>query len=316
MNFNKIQKIAAIAIASLFLAVTAQAAAQAWETFQVNGGYALNTNNSFRLIEGNPRMSIYQHNSNDPDQQFDISSNGKWGTLLRHRSTGKCLNAHYLADNREINVWPCNGNDVDQNWHLENVGNGEFLIRRSAGNSGKSDFCVDSPSRSNNGRIHLIKCERNNANQRWKSSANVVATTWKLPWRGGPVSRNQTWHTDGYGLSSLDFGLNGGQAVLAPIKSTVISACNAGNNHWAIQLQASNGQYYSLIHVAASSISRGKTYNQGDQIGVVASLAPLNPKCAVWTGVHLHMGFPSKNFSIDGYNLTPSSLPSSFRSSQ
>lgn len=70
MNFKKVQKIAAIAIASISLAVTAQAA-QAGETFQVNGGYALNTNNSFRLIDGNPRMSIYQHNINDPDQQFD-----------------------------------------------------------------------------------------------------------------------------------------------------------------------------------------------------------------------------------------------------
>ena len=65
MNFKKVQKITALAIASVSLAVTGQAA-QAGETFQVNGGYALNTNNSFRLIDGNPRMSLYQHNLNDP----------------------------------------------------------------------------------------------------------------------------------------------------------------------------------------------------------------------------------------------------------
>jgi murein DD-endopeptidase MepM/ murein hydrolase activator NlpD len=309
MNFKKVQKIAAIAIASVSLVATAQAA-QAWETFQVNGGYALNTNNSFRLIEGNPRMSLYQHNINDPDQQFDRLPGNLGGTLLRHRSTGKCLNAHAPTHNKEINVWSCNASDPDQNWNLQSVGNGEFLISRTGTN-----FCVQSPTRSNNGRIDLIPCNSNNANQRWKSSANVVATTWKMPWRGGPVSRNQSWHSDGYGLSSLDFGLTAGQAVLAPINSTVVSTCNAGNNHRAIKLQASNGQYYSLIHVTTSSIWVGKTYNQGDQIGVVASDTPWN-NCAQSTGRHLHMGFPSQNFSIDGYNLTPSSLPTSFSSSQ
>jgi murein DD-endopeptidase MepM/ murein hydrolase activator NlpD len=307
MNFKKVQKISAIAIASVSLA-TAQAA-QAVETFQVNGGYALNTNNSFRLIDGNPRMSIYQHNINDPDQQFDRLTGNLGGILLRHRSTGKCLNAHYLANSAEINVWPCNASDPDQNWNLLPLSNGEFLIRRNGTN-----FCVDSPTRTNTGRVHLITCDTNNANQRWKSSANV-ATAWKLPWRGGPVSLNQRWHSDGYSLSSLDFGLQAGQAVIAPINSTVVSTCNAGNNHRAIKLQASNGQYYSLIHVTTSNIWVGKTYNQGDQIGVVASDTPWN-SCAQSTGRHLHMGFPSQNFSIDGYNLTPSSLPSSFRSSQ
>ncbi|WP_293332298.1 ricin-type beta-trefoil lectin domain protein [Microcoleus sp. CAWBG58] len=306
MNFKKVQKIAAIAIASVSLVATAQAA-QAWETFQVNGGYALNTNNSFRLIDGNPRMSLYQHNVNDPDQQFDRLP-GKSGTLLRHRSTGKCLNAYSPAQSKEINVWSCNASDPDQNWNLQSVGNGEFLIKRT------ETLCIDSPTRSNNGRIHLIGCNPNNPNQRWKSSASV-STTWKMPWRGGPVSRNQSWHPDGYGLSSLDLGLSAGQPVLAPINSTVVSTCNAGNNHRAIKLQASNGQYYSLIHVTTSSIWIGKTYNQGAQIGVVASDIPWND-CAKSKGIHLHMGFPSQNFSIDGYNLTPSSLPTSFRSSQ
>lgn len=308
MNFKTVQKIAALAIASVSLVATARAA-QAWETFQVNGGYALNTNNSFRLIDGNPRMSLYQHNINDPDQQFDISSKGNWGTLLRHRSTGKCLNAYRPSPNKEINVWPCNAGDRDQNWDLVRLASGEFLIQRNGTN-----FCVDSPTRSNNGKIHLITCDPNNANQRWRSSANV-STTWKMPWRGGSVPLNQGWHSDGYGLSSLDFGLSAGQAVIAPINSRVVSTCNAGNNHRAIKLQASNGQYYSLIHVTTNSIWVGKTYNQGEQIGIVSSDTPWN-NCAQSTGRHLHMGFPSRNFSIDGYNLTPSSVPRSFRSSQ
>ena len=209
MNFKKVQKIVAIAIASVSLVATAQAA-QAWETFQVNGRYALNTNNSFRLIDGNPRMSLYQHNINDPDQQFERLP-GKSGTLLRHRSTGKCLNAYLPAQNKEINVWSCNAGDPDQNWDLQSVGNGEFLIKRTGTN-----FCVDSPTRSNNGRIHLIGCDPKNANQRWKSSASSVSGNIDLPF-----GRGQTWyvcqgyqgyvsHANSYGLdltvSNQDFG--------------------------------------------------------------------------------------------------------------
>ncbi|MEG4629444.1 peptidoglycan DD-metalloendopeptidase family protein [Microcoleus sp. AR_TQ3_B6] len=165
MNFQKIQKITASAIASVSIAFTAQAA-RAAETFQVNGGYALNTNNSFRLIDGTPRMSLYQHNINDPDQQFDrLSGSSRNSILLRHGSTGKCLNAHYLSNNAEMNVWNCNASDPDQNWNLVNLPSGEFLIRRNGTN-----FCVDSPTRTNTGRIHLITCDANNANQRWKST--------------------------------------------------------------------------------------------------------------------------------------------------
>lgn len=165
MNFQKVQKITAIAIASVSIAFTAQAA-QAAETFQVNGGYALNTNNSFRLIDGTPRMSLYQHNINDPDQQFErLSGSNSNSILLRHGSTGKCLNAHYLSNNAEINVWNCSASDPDQNWNLVNLSSGEFLIRRNGTN-----FCVDSPTRTNAGRIHLITCNPNNANQRWKST--------------------------------------------------------------------------------------------------------------------------------------------------
>ncbi|MCC3426319.1 MAG: ricin-type beta-trefoil lectin domain protein [Microcoleus sp. PH2017_01_SCD_O_A] len=211
MNFQKVQKITAIAIASVSIAFTAQAA-QAAETFQVNGGYALNTNKSFRLIDGNPRMSLYQHNINDPDQQFDrLSGSSSNSILLRHGSTGKCLNAHYLSNNAEINVWNCNASDPDQNWNLVNIPSGEFLIRRNGTN-----LCVDSPTRTNTGRVHLITCDSNNANQRWKSSGSSVSGNIDLPF-----GRGQSWyvcqgyqgnptHTNSYALdltvSNQDFG--------------------------------------------------------------------------------------------------------------
>jgi len=204
VNFQKVQKITAIAIASVSLAFTAQAA-QAAETFQVNGGYALNTNNSFRLIDGTPRMSLYQHNINDPDQQFDrLSGSSSNSILLRHGSTGKCLNAHYLSNNAEMNVWNCNASDPDQNWNLVNLPSGEFLIRRNGTN-----FCVDSPTRTNTGRIHLITCDANNANQRWKSTTtgsnqNRILQRAKA-WVDARVPYNQSNTYDGYRMDCSGF---------------------------------------------------------------------------------------------------------------
>lgn len=138
-----------------------------YETFST-GGVSLNTNNNFRRFDGQPRVSIYRSSATDPDQQFERLTGNRGGVLLRNRSTGKCLNAHYLANGSEINTWPCDGNDVDQNWNLVNVG-GSFLLQRSGTNS-----CVDTPTRDNAGKVHLWTCDRNNANQRWTSS------------RGGP----------------------------------------------------------------------------------------------------------------------------------
>ena len=204
MNFKKVQKITAIAIASVSIAFTAQAA-RAAETFQVNGGYELNTNNSFRLIDGTPRMSLYQHNINDPDQQFDrLSGSSSNSILLRHGSTGKCLNAHYLSNNAEMNVWNCNASDPDQNWNLVNLPSGEFLIRRNGTN-----FCVDSPTRTNTGRIHLITCDANNANQRWRSTTtgsnqNRILQRAKA-WVDARVPYNQSTYRDGYRMDCSGF---------------------------------------------------------------------------------------------------------------
>ena len=228
MNFQKVQKITAIAIASVSIAFTAQAA-QAAETFQVNGGYALNTNNTFRLIDGTPRMSLYQHNINDPDQQFDrLSGSSSNSILLRHGSTGKCLNAHYLSNNAEMNVWNCNASDPDQNWNLVNLSSGEFLIRRNGTN-----FCVDSPTRTNTGRIHLITCDANNANQRWRSTPtgsnqNRILQRAKA-WVDARVPYNQRNTYDGYrmdcsGFISMAWELARPGFVTGDLPHTVVSS--------------------------------------------------------------------------------------------
>ncbi len=162
---HKLWKILAVSSAAFATLVMGAVVAQA-ETFSVDN-VALNTNNNFRLIDGNPRMSIWSRNDNDSDQQFDRLAGNRGGTLLKHRSTGKCLNAHYLSEGAEINVWSCDGNDPDQNWNLINVSNGRMLLQRTGTN-----LCIDTPTRDNGGKVHLWTCDSNNGNQRWISSTN------------------------------------------------------------------------------------------------------------------------------------------------
>jgi len=310
MNFKKVQKIAAIAIATVSLVATAQAA-QASETFQVNGGYALNTNNSFRLIDGNPRMSLYQHNINDPDQQFDRLPGNLGGTLLRHRSTGKCLNAHYLSNNAEINVWPCKASDPDQNWNLLSLPSGEFLIRRNGTN-----FCVDSPTRTNTGRVHLITCDANNANQRWRSSASSVSGNIDLPF-----GRGQTWyvcqgyqgsisHSNTYGLdltvSNQDFGAtacypsdrnfskSANYDVLAPASGTIYYVnsdlvCLSIDNNHSLLIGHFNRTFPNGQRVNAGQVL-GKTSTANSNNGGFSHIhleARNSSRCQIGTSVPL-----------------------------
>ncbi|GEM_PF-2176367 len=167
MSFRTLTKLTAGIIATLAIA-TGQAA-QAWETFRVNGDMALNTNSGFRKIDGQPRMSLWQHNINDPDQQFNRLPGNRGGILLQHRTTGKCLNAYRVWNGAEINVWNCDANDPDQNFNVVDLGGGYNLIKRA-----NTNFCVDSPTRDNLGKIHLWDCNGSNPNQRWLSSGYVA----------------------------------------------------------------------------------------------------------------------------------------------
>lgn len=121
--------------------------------------------------------------------------------------------------------------------------------------------------------------------------------SWQLPWRSGNYRITKPWHGDGYGLTSLDFDIPAGTEIVAPIDSQVLSSCNAGNNHRAILFRAADGQKYSIIHVTARRVK--ESYQKGETIGVVASDVPDN-KCARSTGVHLHMGFPTRPFTMGG----------------
>ncbi|MEM9946744.1 MAG: RICIN domain-containing protein [Cyanobacteria bacterium P01_D01_bin.36] len=144
--------------------------AKAVETFRLESGVALNTNNRFRRIYGQPRMSLWRHNINDRDQQFTRLRNPDGSYRLQHRSTGKCLNAHHKWNGGEVNVWPCNPHDADQKFDFVNVGSGASLIRRRGTN-----LCVDAPTFTNYGRIHLWQCMSGNPHQRWFSN-NIQQT--------------------------------------------------------------------------------------------------------------------------------------------
>jgi len=135
------------------------------------------------------------------------------------------------------------------------------------------------------------------------------ASQWRVPW---PESMNpsitNSWHSDGYVSQALDFGLSAGTAIVAPTDSTVVSTCNAGLDHRAIKLRASDGQVYSMIHIRASNaqVFNGKTFRRGEQIGTIApeiAGARLNASCARTTGPHLHLGFPTRPFTLGSRNF-------------
>jgi hypothetical protein len=130
------------------------------ETFSI-GGTALNTNNQFPLKDGHPIMSTWPLSLTDNDQQFDRLS----GNLLKHRSTGKCLNAYQPSPGSIVNVYPCNLNDPDQKFTILPVGNINLIQRIG------TNFCLSMPGRSSNLQIALQACNNSDTNQRFSNNA-------------------------------------------------------------------------------------------------------------------------------------------------
>ena len=298
-----------LATAAISSLVIGTSAAQAVETFSVDN-VALNTNWYFRRIDGNPRMSVYTRNDNDRDQQFDRLRGNRGGILLRHRSTGRCLNAHYLWNGAEINVWPCNPNDPDQNWNLVPVSDNRLLIKRTGTN-----LCVDTPNRSNEGKVHLWTCNGNNPNQRWRSSVSQTPSPGNgqinLPFRSG-----QTWYVcQGY-QGSISHGTTFGLDLTATNKDFGSSACWAwdGNVNKSAGQQvlapASGRIYYIesdlvclsidanrslLIGHIDRKVAHGAYVNKDDVLGTVSSAN--RPKNGGYAHIHLE-GRRSSNCAV------------------
>ncbi|HEY9880534.1 MAG TPA: peptidoglycan DD-metalloendopeptidase family protein [Leptolyngbyaceae cyanobacterium] len=226
-----------LAIASLLAAAVpvnmGSAQAQNFETFSVNGGMALNTNNNFRRIDGQPRMGIWQHNVSDPDQQFQRLRQPDGTFLLKHRSTGKCLNAYRRFVGAEVNVWDCNSNDSDQKFVLTSLSSSVWQIKRSGTN-----LCVDSPTRQNGGIIHLQDCNANNGNQRWQSSLQTP------PVQSGNLNiRPSQQYFRGTNLRTingyrLSFQSDGNLVLYTPSNSAIWATGTVGNSAGKLAIQS------------------------------------------------------------------------------
>ncbi|MEO1184423.1 MAG: M23 family metallopeptidase [Cyanobacteria bacterium J06636_27] len=157
---------------------------------------------------------------------------------------------------------------------------------------------------------HTIRPKKKNPTSKTiKIAHHTRRSGWRIPWLGATAVVTQRWHSDSWGrYKSVDFGLPAGTPVVAPIASRVLSFCNAGRNHLAIRLQASDGNRYSLVHVKSRSVYVGKRYRRGQVIGTIARNTPRN-RCARSTGPHLHMSFPRQNFRLGRYWFSRSYIP-------
>ncbi|MBD2329174.1 ricin-type beta-trefoil lectin domain protein [Alkalinema sp. FACHB-956] len=158
----------AFAIIPALLSATAVAGQAQAETLSI-GGKALNTNRAFSRIDGQPRVTIWDRVSGDPDQDFQRLQGNRGGVLLKNRTTGNCINAYRKFNGAEFNTWPCNPNDPDQNWQINSLGSNLVQLKLVGTN-----LCIDTPTRTNGGKVHLWGCDANNPNQRWLSSNGTI----------------------------------------------------------------------------------------------------------------------------------------------
>jgi hypothetical protein len=145
---------------------------------------------------------------------------------------------------------------------------------------------------------------------------SVANPNWSFPWQNGvSAGINGGIHKNEYTpqgiMTALDFNLGKDVAVLAPDNSTLIKSCIARGtrNHRTLWLRDSSSRLYILAHVSADTVKG--SYSKGERIGVVAGDVPNDPSCAVSTGIHLHVGFPTMPMTIDGVNLPNASSATS-----
>jgi hypothetical protein len=160
--------ISATVLTSIMLCGLSSTQAKA-ENFTLSGGMSLNTNNAFAPVDGSPRLSLYAQNNSDPDQIFERITGNKGGTLLKNKTTGKCINAHYPTNNGKVNVWTCDSNDIDQNFDLLDQGNNIFVLRRTGTNT-----CINSPQHYNNGQVFMWDCNTSDPDQRFTRTGLIL----------------------------------------------------------------------------------------------------------------------------------------------
>lgn len=160
MNLKKqfVHLVAGVALITSSLLTSSSANAELITSRGFN--VSLNTNNGFSLINGNPRMSTWSTNTGDNDQHFDFIGGYSNGWVIKHRTTGKCLNGYNKYEGAPINVSPCNPGHLDQAWHALGKDNGYLILRLA-----NTNLCVtvDSPI-GNGSNVVLRNCLYNVAN--------------------------------------------------------------------------------------------------------------------------------------------------------
>jgi murein DD-endopeptidase MepM/ murein hydrolase activator NlpD len=317
----------AVCLGVSFFMATAPAALA--DTFSINGT-ALNTNNLFPKLDGTPILSTWSHNINDADQQFDIqsivNSNNK---TLKHSSTGRCLNAHYLSNGGKVNTWPCNPGDPDQNFVVNSVGNNIFSIQRAGTN-----FCIDMPGRGNNLQVILWQCN-NGTNQLFTKNAggtvtsNNSANTRYLPFDPGVTATvtqgyNGTVSHGGssgstYNSYAVDFAPNRSNVSARAVRAGRVVVSGWGNDGYGnrVIVQYNDNTYGLYAHLTQTYVPTNSVVAGGQGLGLIGSTGQS-------TGVHLHyaegrrvenlyvmdrvpfsfVDAPNTNFSNYGFTVT------------
>ena len=162
LSFGSIVRFTSTAIFGTTLSLLGLVSSASADTFILSGNVSLNTNNNFSKIDGQPRISLWTTNPNDPDQNFDRIQGNKGGTLFKNRSTGKCLNAYYNYNYGKVSNWPCDPNDPAQNFEFINISNMVVNIRKVGTN-----FCLNAPYHTPNGEINVWQCNGNDVDQRF-----------------------------------------------------------------------------------------------------------------------------------------------------
>lgn len=140
---------------------------------------------------------------------------------------------------------------------------------------------------------------------------------YKLPWPSGFAwARTQSWHGGTWGgrfpdNNSIDFDIiNQPNAdILAAAPGIVTHICQvAGQQQAGVVIQTSGTQEsLGYLHLQSNSIPGGvfigASIRQGDILGRMVE-GNVNEACGYSLGTHVHMFFPTRPFTMDGYTFS------------
>jgi hypothetical protein len=298
-------------VAGISLALVSSIAkpAQA-ETFSINNfamdtGYHIN-----RINGGGPQMKQWALDSNHPNQNFDQVPGYRGGMLLKHRSTGLCLNAYRASAGSLVNTFNCNPNDPEQNFVMHDHGNSYRMI-----NLAYTNLCVDStPQPENRQRVILWYCLPNGQNhfQRWLSRGSSAVSNPVVV--NNPVSGNKSYLPFDPGVSlvvsqgndsdvshgprgnsrfkasiyAVDFGTNGTSNIGArAVRAGQVVYSGWDNTGFGnlVKVKYNDGKIGCYAHLASRTVSYGAYVSGGQHIGAIGGTGGDN---GAGFPIHLH----------------------------